>query len=218
MLLVWRAVPCRLAHQGLRSLSYCWQRDFRPSGCPFVRCGMLLANCRWTHCTWSERVGSRCQAHNSVLFEHQGFVHLSRASEVHEWISVDQRSSVPLSQGFCCEGTFLSCDFCLHVSAETSAIDFLLQHFRGPNELVKQIYFRADDAKFSMTMPIGLLVEQAHDWHIVLASVCLGQCQFSRICPTEIIEISPTLPFAPQQTIHINPRLDFDIISQIRWF
>ena len=161
---------------------------------------------------------SRYQSHNAVMFEHHGFVHLCKASEVHEWISIDQCSKVLAGQEFSCEGSFSENEFCIHVSAETPAIDFLLQHFRGPTELVRQIYFRADDVKSCMNMPINFFANQAHEWHIVVASVTLGRCLFSRLRPTEVIEISSTLPFVPQQTIHIHPRVDFDTISRSHWF
>ena len=161
---------------------------------------------------------TRCQAHNSVMFEHRGYVHMIRASDAHEWISVECKMHQSQEHAFCCEGNLQAVDFCLFATAEMLAFDFMLQHFHGPHELVKQVYFRAIDAKSSMTMPVGLLAMQEQDWELVLASVCIGRCKFTRLDSTKVIEISPTMPFEAEQIVHINHPPEFDLIAHSKWF
>ena len=164
--------------------------------------------------SWLERFRS----HNSIMFEHQGFVHLIRATQAPEWISFDSQPMTPSKHDVKCLGNIDQSQFCFSAAAEVIAHDFLLKHIHGPQELVMQMYFRAEDMQSSMTMPIGLLAAKAHEWEIVLASTVLGRCTLSHHRTTEVIEISPTIPFEAEQHVVIRPAPQFDCIVQSQWF
>ena len=161
----------------------------------------------------------RLHADNAVLFEHQGAVHLIRAEHVTSWIS-------PISMPRAAKGPFLRCtgsignhDFNLVFSAEVIIGDCFPRCWNGPPELLAQIYFRADDTRASMTLPVGLLASRSKEWDIVLAAKVVGKCTFETEPEIEIISISPTAPCRVlEPDIHITETTQFEDIIQSNWF
>lgn len=83
-----------------------------------------------------------------------------------------------------------------------------------------QIYFRAEDEKSSMIMPIGLFAAHASEWSVMIAATVIGQCTiacFLNLNP-EAIEISPTVVAREEKHIHIPASKDHESVLCHHWF
>lgn len=147
---------------------------------------------------------ARLTAHNTVVFHQGDFVHFVRNTHIHQWMQASNCSRKESLARVKCSGHVQEVPFDQVIPGTTEGAIIGQSCFQGPLDLINQIALVNVEAKANMQFPIQTLAGLARDWDIFVGHCKLGICHLDVIASapaTEVIEISPTLPFEPEDQV-----------------
>ena len=163
---------------------------------------------------WALRLTTR----NAVLFVSGDFIHLVRATQLLQWISLrppvepDPDRNVLLLSG-CLHGLQFEC--CVH--DHVTCHDAVCQVFAGPSDLLAQVSFRAPDEKPHSHTPIRALTHVPEGWEVTIAGISIGRCH---VAPrTKVIDDARASSIGPAVRLPFcfGPATEFDRAVEISW-
>ena len=137
---------------------------------------------------------------NTVVFHQGDFVHFVKNTYLHQWLQANPTTGSEVFEHVNCRGQVHDMFFEKALPRSTPGSSIGRSCFNGPADLVDQLALVNSDAKGHMHLPVETFAGLAQDWDISVGLCKLGNCQLDsppQDVTTEVIEISPTLPFAP---------------------
>ena len=143
---------------------------------------------------WADRI----TAWNSVTFQQGDYVHIVPKDSLRPWLCPVPEQACPFSHVKCC-GKVGDVTFEQRLPLATRGSDIFRAIFQGPHDLVSQFQLVNHDVKSHSGQSIEVLAHAESDWQIYAHYCAVGQCHLTFDTPprvsTEVIDISPTLPY-----------------------
>ena len=146
---------------------------------------------------WADRLTSR----NCVIFHLDDFVHIVPRVELSRWIlpgSVEASSS----DRILCQVSIGDMSLQQSVHGQVHAADLFRTVLKGPVDLLRQCQLVDHDLNMHNCQPVRNFAQAQAEWQIFVQYCPIGTCRLSHeslpLPCTEVIEISPTMPFEPK--------------------
>ena len=162
---------------------------------------------------------SRLTTHNSILFAHEGLVHLIPTGDFWNWISIRKEQPIDSDRAWILFGTCANRYFECHAKSKQTLMQVFGEHFCGPTSILEQIYGRADDFHSDNRTLVEQFAGQEPSLRLMAGLATLGNCEiraYSQFAHTKVIDDS--LKLAGALDIVVPPRLDLQYHSGLEVF
>ena len=137
------------------------------------------------------------------MFCQGDFIRFVPTHQLVKWIQLGEPQVSSNDPQCLAVGSLLGLEFRVHLSGSTPGTRIFEHFVTGPQDLIRQIAIVNPEAKTSMLQSVSHLTAFEQDWTVYLGLCKVGHCRITVCEPslarTEVVEISPTLPFDVEQ-------------------